>query len=130
MRVAILLLVVFTIFSVSHEFGYAKLDALYDLGAAAVIVLALEVPRASVFLDGKTPQWLGRISYSLYLIHLPIMLVLFPLLLGRVPFVVAATIVIVVSLSAATVMQTWVEAPAIWLGHRLARGARLIRQTP
>lgn len=47
-----------------------------------------------------------------------------PLLLGRVPFVVAALAAIVASLIAATLMHRFVEAPAIKLGQRLARTAR------
>jgi peptidoglycan/LPS O-acetylase OafA/YrhL len=108
-------------FSVSHGFMSAKKDAFYDLGAAIVIVLALEVPTLTAFLNNPIPQWLGRISYSIYLIHLPIMLVLIPVLIGRVPlgFVVAA--VMAASLAAATLMHILVEAPAIRLGQQVTR---------
>jgi peptidoglycan/LPS O-acetylase OafA/YrhL len=110
---------VFIIFFVSHSFDYAKKDAFYDLGAAFVIVLALEIPKIRAFLEGKVPQWLGRISYSLYLIHVPLMLVLFPVLLGRMSFALASLAVIAASLGAASVMYISVEAPSIRLGHRL-----------
>jgi peptidoglycan/LPS O-acetylase OafA/YrhL len=53
-----------------------------------------------------------------------ILLVVFPLLLGRVPFAVAPFVVIAASLGAATVMHILIEAPAIRLGHRQARTAR------
>jgi peptidoglycan/LPS O-acetylase OafA/YrhL len=120
MRAIVLTLPIVIIFFVSHSFDYARKDALYDLGAGFVIVLALEIAKVSAFLEGKIPQWLGRISYSLYLIHVPLMLVVFPLVLGRMPFALAALVVIAASLSAASVMSRLVEAPAIRLGHRLA----------
>lgn len=122
--VILLALPVFMIFSVSHSFNYAKKDALYDIGAAMLIVSALELPRFGAFLDGKIPQRLGRISYSLYLVHLPILLVAFPVMIGQLPFAVAALAAIALSLGAATVMHITIEAPAIRLGHRLARAAR------
>ena len=75
-------------------------------------------------LDSTLPRWLGRVSYSLYLVHLPIFLALYPVLAGRVPFPAAALLLIVASLAAAAVMHRLVEAPATRLGRRLTRPVR------
>ena len=99
----------------------AKVDALYDLGAAMLIVLAIESPGLRALLEEPIPQWLGRISYSIYLVHLPLMLVVVPLLIGRLPFGFVVAIVMASALTAATLMQILVEAPAIKLGRRLTR---------
>lgn len=109
------------IFAVPFEFIFAKRDALYGLGAAALVVLAIEIPRLRAFLNEPIPQWLGRISYSIYLIHLPIMLVVVPPLIGRMPFGFVVAAVLAAALAAATVLHALVEVPAIKLGHRLTR---------
>jgi peptidoglycan/LPS O-acetylase OafA/YrhL len=130
MQATLLALPIVVIFGVAHSFDYAKKDALYDLGAALVIVLALEIAKVSAFLGGKIPQWLGQISYSLYLIHMPLLLVVLPLLLGRMPFALAALVAITASLSAASLLYIVVEAPAIRLGHRLAKTRPCLKSSP
>ena len=102
-----------------NYFILTKRNALYDLGAAILIVLAIEAPKFRGFLNKPIPQWLGRISYSIYLIHVPIMLVLVRVLIGRVPFGIVVAVVVAASLATATLMHILVEAPAIKLGHRL-----------
>jgi peptidoglycan/LPS O-acetylase OafA/YrhL len=106
--------------------GYLSLrrDALYDIGMPMVIVLALEAPSISAMLDRAVPQWLGRISYSVYLIHTPVLLVMFHALLGHVPLWHIVLAGIVASLTTATLMHHFVEVPAIKLGQRVARGGR------
>jgi peptidoglycan/LPS O-acetylase OafA/YrhL len=108
-------------FIVKPDFLVAKIDALYAIGAAVLIMLAIENAGFRNFLDHRIPQWLGRISYSTYLIHLPLMLAIAPVLIGRMPPVVAAAVLFGLSLGAATVMHAIVEAPAIKLGRRLTR---------
>jgi peptidoglycan/LPS O-acetylase OafA/YrhL len=48
--------------------------AIWALGAAMMVLLSLTSDRAHRFLQRADLQWLGRISYSLYLVHLPILL--------------------------------------------------------
>jgi peptidoglycan/LPS O-acetylase OafA/YrhL len=109
------------IFSGPHVYTSLWLDALYDLGAAMVIILALDVRSFAALLDRSVFQWIGRISYSLYLIHLPVLLTLFYVLLGHVPFVFVAALAIISSLVAATLMHRFVEVPAINLGRRITQ---------
>jgi peptidoglycan/LPS O-acetylase OafA/YrhL len=95
-------------------------DVLSGIGAIAAIVLALAVHEVKRFLEFGLWKWLGRISYSLYLIHLPILLTLFYALAGRLPYLAICGLVIIASLVASEIMYRLVEAPAINLGHRLS----------
>lgn len=85
------------------------------LGACLLIVLCLVPSRTVRALVSPVPLWLGRISYSLYLIHLPIMILivsgqLMPLPLG-----------LTVMLVLATFTHATIEAPAHRLGILLSR---------
>jgi len=128
MRIAIIAVPII-IFTIPHSYLYNRMDVLYDIGAATVIVMALEIPSVSAMLNRSVLQWLGRISYSLYLIHTPILYVTFYALLGRVPFLFIVLTVIAISLGMATLMYRFVEVPAIKLGQRIAR-VRPITSTP
>jgi peptidoglycan/LPS O-acetylase OafA/YrhL len=107
------------IFSMTHALTDPLKDTLDGIGAGLLIILALEAPRVRAFLDSPIPQWLGRISYSVYLVHLPILLLFGHLLLGRLPFVVFAVAVVATSLAFATLFHSFVEIPAINFGRRL-----------
>jgi peptidoglycan/LPS O-acetylase OafA/YrhL len=123
MRIA-LVVVPLIIFTIPHIYLYSRNDALYDIGAAMVIVLALDIPSISAILDRAALQWLGRISYSVYWIHTPILFAMFYALLGRAPVGLIVVAVIVTALIAGTLMHRFVEVPAIKLGRRIAQGAR------
>jgi peptidoglycan/LPS O-acetylase OafA/YrhL len=117
----LLLAVPATTFCIDNGFLSGSRDLLHDIAAAMLIVLALNTPKITSLLNCAGLQWLGRISYSLYLIHFPILLALGHIMLGHVSFGLYALTVIVTSLSAATLMQMFVEAPAAKLGQRIAR---------
>lgn len=74
--------------------------------------------------ERKLPAWLGRISYSLYLIHVPIIVGVahsFP----HAPKAALIAIAVPVSLAVAEVLNRLVEAPSencgIWLARQLRR---------
>jgi peptidoglycan/LPS O-acetylase OafA/YrhL len=55
--------------------GYTGLgDWPLSIGAGGLILAALAVPQLSACLAAAPLQWLGRISYSLYLVHVPVLL--------------------------------------------------------
>jgi peptidoglycan/LPS O-acetylase OafA/YrhL len=76
----------------------------------ALLLGGLPWPRALV--------WLGRISYSLYLFHLPIFCILL-VLLGQGWH--TALLAVCGSVLVAWLVFRWVERPSIGLGHRLSR---------
>lgn len=66
-------------------------------------------------------RWLGRISYSLYLTHLLVLLSAVHLLGDRLPLTAILPGVVAVSLVLATAFQRLVEGPSDQLGRNLAR---------
>ena len=83
------------------------------LGACLLITLRLTPSRAVCALVSPVPIWLGRISCSLYLVHLPILMLIVS---GRwIPAIPGLALMLVV----ATLTQAAIEAPA----HR--RGVKL-----
>jgi len=62
------------------------------------------------------PVWLGRVSYSLYLIHLVVLLVLVHLFIRRMPLMAILCCTVVLSLLIAELMYRWVEKPSISAG--------------
>lgn len=100
-------------------------------GAAAVLVVwaVLRSPAVHAILASRVPQFLGRISFSFYLLHLPLIYSLgMGLMLwswGRLPYNVATAAIFVVlatvTLSLAALMDRFVDKPAIRLGRSLAR---------
>lgn len=86
-------------------------------GSALLIVLAQNGGRFAGALQHPGLVRLGSISFSLYLIHMPLLLALAHLLRdSNVPAMVAL-LTVFLSLPAAALMHRWVEQPA----HRLAR---------
>jgi hypothetical protein len=103
--------------------GVALAAALpWDLGtvaaSAALIVLARGpgfLPRA---LAAPALMWLGRVSFSLYLVHMPVLAATVHATHGLFSPWAALAVGVPLSLLAATAFYAWVEAPA----HRLSRG--------
>jgi peptidoglycan/LPS O-acetylase OafA/YrhL len=92
-------------------------DFLIGWGAVLVIVLCLSHNRAASLLSLPLPLWLGRVSYSLYLIHLPILIIAVTggLALGALPAL------LVLTLAMAEACFRAIEAPSHALGVMLSR---------
>lgn len=98
------------------------------LGAAILVFCFLHCPSLRSFGDARPLQWLGTVSFSLYLVHEPIVVSVATLLPPTAPGVLVVLVVSVpVSLAAAVVFHRLVERPsqrlAGWAG-RLA-GSRV-----
>jgi peptidoglycan/LPS O-acetylase OafA/YrhL len=88
------------------------------LGAAYVMVLA-QTPHGwlSRMLHWKSFRFTGRVSYSLYLLHLPILLALSIAAYGRMPYGYLLVPFVAISLAVAAVFHQVVEEPAMRLGR-------------
>jgi peptidoglycan/LPS O-acetylase OafA/YrhL len=106
------------LFSVSPErFG----SLLTGVGASLILVLSLNETWVSRLLDAPPLVWLGRVSYSLYLIHLPIMLATAHLLYGLVPPSISLPIGVLATMALSEIMYRCVEVPSISAGRSTAR---------
>jgi peptidoglycan/LPS O-acetylase OafA/YrhL len=98
--------------------GTSLIDYAHGGAAVGVIALTMGTPEIRRILNHRALVWLGRISYSLYLVHLPILYVVTALGLSA-PWVTTVT-VIAASLAAAELGARWIELPAMRLGKQLA----------
>lgn len=86
------------------------------IGAVGLVIAAIGAPFLRRGLESRGCQWLGRISFSLYLVHVPIIATLGFIVGDRMWWLVVA-IGIPLALIGAWGFHTAVEAPS----HRLAR---------
>jgi peptidoglycan/LPS O-acetylase OafA/YrhL len=100
------------------------------LAAGVSIYVAGRLGRLGIWLNLGVLQYLGRISYSLYLIHFPMSHVVTTLgtqVSGRSPSPAVATLWLVLalaaSLAAAHVMYVFIEAPSVRFAGRFKRPA-------
>ncbi|HEY4077886.1 MAG TPA: acyltransferase [Rhizomicrobium sp.] len=89
------------------------------LGAIGVVALCASDASAGRILSNGVLQYFGRISYSLYLMHWPVMLAMMHLFYGRAPTwtVILATIITIIAVAD----LTWrlVDRPCQKLSHHL-----------
>ncbi len=91
------------------------------LGGALVIVAAISEGAPRGWLNKAVVQWLGRVSYSLYLVHVPTILAFHYILYGIVPYAVISVIAIPISLVVAELFYRVVERPSHDLGRSLVK---------
>jgi peptidoglycan/LPS O-acetylase OafA/YrhL len=85
-------------------------------GAAALVICAALGPLAKKLLESFWAQWLGRISFSLYLVHAPI-LIFFVYLFGGNQWLKPVLLAVPTSLLVAQIFHWCIEGPS----HRLAK---------
>lgn len=103
---------------VAGTIGGEVLWALSGVGAAGLIVLVLGSPLTGRMLSTAVPRWLGRVSFSLYLVQAPVIGTL-AFALGDGNWLLVAALAIPGCLALAWFFHLAVERPA----HRLARRA-------
>jgi peptidoglycan/LPS O-acetylase OafA/YrhL len=109
-------------------FGHiARSDAtailLGTVSAVMFITLARFPGRGRAFLLSAVPQFFGRVSYSLYLVHTIVLLTIVHLIdPGNVDVLLALLpAVMLISIGLSDLAQRWIERPAQQLGRRIAR---------
>ena len=96
-------------------------DYICGTGAVVIIGLVLSSPRIGAFLETPVIGWLGRVSYSLYLFHLPILLFAVHRFHGELPAGVYLAAAVFVSLVVAEIAYRLIEAPSMEWGRVLTR---------
>ena len=121
-------IVFFTIVAVcllksGHDISNIKVittDYICGAGAVGIIALALGIQKFRSVLNHSVPIWLGRISYSLYLVHLPILYMVNQTIGASWSDLRSSAVVIALSLFSAELMVRLVEFPSIRLGKKLS----------
>ena len=85
------------------------------IGAAGILVCSLEMKALSDLLRHKVAEYLGRISFSLYLLHSILVMLFFDLLYGKVPSFIIYLAIALSSLVSAHFFCIWLEEPCIQL---------------
>ncbi len=98
--------------------GY--IEFAFATGAVLLLALCMSSPAVRTVLRQPALVWMGRRSYSLYLVHLLVLLGLMQLLYGRWPIYAILPLVVALSLILAEVTHRWVEVPANAIGKSLA----------
>jgi len=101
--------------------GDGYIDTLFGLLATYLITLCAAFPRVAAKLSGRLCLWLGDISYSLYLIHLPVLMAVFILLYGHASFGATVALAFPLMLLAGHAMYYLIEWPSMKVGRKLAR---------
>lgn len=104
------------IVSINDTFLSFLLGAVAPIGAVGVVACAIAFSPARSGLSMSVPQWLGKISFSLYLTHLPIIIAL-TYLFGAWNWALVGIVGIPLALGVAVLFYRFVESPS----HRLAK---------
>jgi peptidoglycan/LPS O-acetylase OafA/YrhL len=104
-------------------------EDLYDwpvaAGAMMLIVFAMHSRAVHRFLTSRVIHHLGKISYSLYLVHGTILFVLVHTLLGRIPMVFLLLLYLATTLLVTEIFYRLIERPTMLLGRRLTTPTEL-----
>jgi peptidoglycan/LPS O-acetylase OafA/YrhL len=94
------------------------------LGVLGLMILGLNAPRVRAFLTMPALERLGRISYSLYLVHLTVLLSLVNVLGISTPPLLLFAMYVTLAFGVAVVFHRLVEAPAQRTGAYLSERRR------
>jgi peptidoglycan/LPS O-acetylase OafA/YrhL len=87
------------------------------LAAVYVVLAVMTRPVLQNGLSVKPLLWLGRVSYSLYLVHIPVLFALFHGVGNRVSFALLAVAGLLITLTVAQTFHWLVEKPSLQLGR-------------
>nr|WP_280865239.1 acyltransferase [Falsiroseomonas frigidaquae] len=96
-------------------------DLVNGAGAALLIALVISSATAQAWLMRGPLPWFGKVSFSLYLVHVPVILLMVELMPAVVPLPVTLLAAALLSLGLAQVMFRTVELPCIQLSRRIAK---------
>jgi peptidoglycan/LPS O-acetylase OafA/YrhL len=115
------LLISLLLYMFAHLVPNAVEEGFVILGGCGIIFSALTEPAFSRILRLPVFQFFGRLSYSIYLVHIPILYLLVYLFYQRVPLGWLFIPFVVCVLAASVVFYHLVINPSVNLGRRLAK---------
>lgn len=118
--VAILTIAAFAIFAVTGKYNSIFNDCFYGLLSIYALLSGICSRHIKNVMLLTIPRWLGKISFSLYLIHWPVICATFIFSAGHIPLAAQLVIGFALSLGAGTVMEKWVERPSHLLGKQIS----------
>ena len=89
------------------------------LGFAIVLLVVLSTQRGVAMLQSAMPQFLGKISYSLYLVHTPVLYAACYLLYGEWPIVLILLPILPITGALAWLFWFLIERPSIAWSRRV-----------
>lgn len=90
------------------------------LGAGGVLLSSLYSRRLSAFMKNRVAEYLGRVSYSLYLVHGTVLFFLVDVLYWKISWEWMLVLFVIVSLVLAHLFCVLIEEPALRVGKRLS----------
>jgi peptidoglycan/LPS O-acetylase OafA/YrhL len=109
---------------------HAVQEFMVAVGSVLILCAALAPGGVEKMLLKRFPRYLGKLSFSLYLVHLPVILALTIFTHGALSLPLLILIVVPVSIALADVFDRLVTAPSATLGHRLTRARGDSRLAP
>jgi peptidoglycan/LPS O-acetylase OafA/YrhL len=94
---------------------------LFTMFGTCLMIILIQDPRLRIGLKSRVADYLGRISYSSYLMHGTVLFVLLNLLYFKISAPLLALAYVVVSLIAAHIFCVSVEEPSLRLGKRIGK---------
>jgi peptidoglycan/LPS O-acetylase OafA/YrhL len=109
--------------------SYVQSDLVTGAAAVLTVAAAMFSPTLSNALAARLFVWLGKISFGLYLVHLPIILSLGSLVIVRAlpvtgypgAFAAASVAVLIVAIPSAWLFYSLVDRTAVWVGRQIVR---------
>jgi peptidoglycan/LPS O-acetylase OafA/YrhL len=95
-------------------------DSATALGAALFMALALGSAKSQKALERPGFQWLGKVSYSLYLIHPLVLMTCVYAFFGIFPLPLSVALALGLSLFFSEYFYRWVERPSMEWGRKLS----------
>ncbi len=99
-------------------------DWITALGIVLLFAFVLSSAKAEWFLTRRIFIWLGKISYSLYLVHVAVIMLCARYLSAVIPLQAAILAAPLIALPIASVAYKFIEKPAMELGKRLTAKSR------
>lgn len=89
-------------------------------GSVLIIIFTLTSNRVKNILRSGIIKYLGKISYSLYLIHVPVIIVSLQFLHGKIHPILICAIVLVASITTSSLIYHSIEKPFVAIGSRIS----------